>query len=307
MTTETKRDKRPAWAKAGDHNGVEVTRTDLYWFPPESLLIAGIDSPADPTDPLYDERIELRLQAMFVANVDQLGVKQTVTCVVKDGRLWVADGRQRVRAARAANVLRAQRGDTPLKVRACSTPETNPQEVFLLARSLNAFRQDDGPLTVARNFLRSRDTYGTSPDEYATAENIAVATLAGYVTLLERASPVLLQALDAGEVSTTRAMQVARLNPEDQAAAIVETMRDTVEETRRKVRERKASAEGKTATTRFTGKEIRRVATALTDGGVPNMPGPAKALLQALNGEPIPEGAPAWLAAVFAAAGRGDK
>ena len=102
-------------------------------------------------------------------------------------------------------------------------------------------------------------------------------------------------------------MQVARLNPEDQAAAIVETASDTVEETRRKVREKKASAEGKTATTRFTGKEIRRVAAALTDGGVPHMPGPAKALLQALNGEPIPEGAPAWLAAVFAAAGRGGQ
>jgi ParB family chromosome partitioning protein len=299
-----KKDNRPAWAKAADIEGAEATRTDVWWVAPESCGLAGIDTDPDPSNALYDTRVHLTLRPEFVENVDQLGVKQACTGIVKDGRLWIDDGRQRVRAAREANRRRVARGDAPMKVRVIVSSETDPQAIFLLARTLNAFRQDDGPLVVARNFQRAHDNFGTTMDAYARAEGISPATLRGYIALVTKAAPVLLEAIDSGAVDTTKAMQIARLPAAEQGAAIETAATGTVEETRRKVNERKAAATGDTATARFSAKEIRAVAREVTAGNVPHMPAAARMVLSILNGEALPDEVPAWVTALLAAAGR---
>ena len=299
-----KKDGRPAWAKAADVDGAEASRTDIWWVAPESCGLAGIDTPADPSNALYDTRVHLPLKPEFVSNIDQLGVKQAVTGIIVAGKLWIDAGRQRVRAARAANALRVARGDAPMKIRVVVSSETDPQAIFLLARTLNAFRQDDGPLTVARNFRRAEDNFGTTAEAYANAEGISVATLRSYVTLLDKAGTALLEAMDAGTVTPTIAMQVARLPEAEQAAAVVEAATATVEETRRKVNEHKAKATGAVVSTRFSPKEIKRVGREVQAGNVPNMPGPARMLLSILNGEALPDEVPQWVTLLIAAAGR---
>jgi len=304
-TAAVKADKRPVWAKAADVDGMEATRTDIWWIAPESCGLAGIDTDPDTSNALYDTRVHLPLKPEFVENIDQLGVKQAVTGVVIAGRLWIDDGRQRVRAAREANVRRVARGDAPMKVRVVVSSETDPQAIFLLARTLNAFRQDDGPLQIARNFKRAEDSFGTTAEKYAASEGISVATLRGYVTMLDRAAPVLLEAIDGGTIEPTKAAQIARLPAEEQGAAIEHAATATVEETRRKVNEKKAAKEGKVATTRFSPKEIKAVAVAAQKGNLPQLPSDARMLLAAINGEALPDEVPAWLTALIAATGRG--
>lgn len=302
---ETKKDGRPAWAKAADVDGAEATRTDIWWIAPEMCGLAGIDTDPDESNALYDTRVHLPLKSEFVESIDQLGVKQAVTGVVIAGRLWIDDGRQRVRAAREANKRRIARGDAPMKVRVVVSSETDPQAIFLLARTLNAFRQDDGPLQIARNFKRAEDSFGTTAEKYAASEGISVATLRGYVSLLDKAAPVLLEAIDGGTIEPTKAAQIARLPAEEQGAAIEHAATATVEETRRKVNEKKAAKEGKVATTRFSPKEIKAVAREVQAGNVPHMPPAARMLLSAINGECLPDEVPAWLTALLTAAGRG--
>lgn len=304
IEAKAKKDGRPAWAKAADVDGAEASRTDIWWVAPESCGLAGIDTDPDPSNALYDSRVHLPLRTEFVSNIDQLGVKQAVTGVIVLGKLWIDDGRQRVRAARAANLLRIARGEAPMKVRVVVSSETDPQAIFLLARTLNAFRQDDGPLTVARNFKRAEDNFGTTADAYANAEGISVATLKSYVALLDKAGTALLEAMDSGTLTPTVAMQVARLPEEEQAAAIAAAATATVEETRAKVSKAKAAKQGKVVSARFSPKEIKRAFREVQAGNIPTMPPVAKVLLGLLNGEALPDDPPQWMTTLFVAAGR---
>lgn len=115
----------------------------------------------------------------------------------------------------------------------------------------------------------------------------------------------LLEAIDGGTIEPTKAAQIARLPAEEQGAAIESAATATVEETRRKVNEKKAAREGKVATTRFSPKEIKTVAVAAQKGNLPQLPSDARMLLAAINGEALPDEVPAWLAALLTAAGRG--
>ena len=210
-----------------------------------------------------------------------------------------------LRAAIEANKRRIARGVAPMRVRVIMSAETDAQTIFLMARTLNAFRQDDGPLQIARNFKRAEERYGTTAEKYAASEGISVATLRGYVTMLDRAAPVLLEAIDGGTIEPTKAAQIARLPAEEQGAAIEHAATATVEETRRKVNGAKAAREGKVASARFSPKEIKTVAVAAQKGNLPQLPSDARMLLAAINGEPMPDEVPLWLTALLAAAGRG--
>ncbi len=305
-TEAVKADKRPAWAKSTDVEGAETTRTDIWWAAPEGLKIAGIHTPADPMDPFYDDRVNLPLRPEFVESIDQLGVLETIVLCARNGEAWVNNGRQRVRAAIEANKRRIARGVAPMRVRVIMSAETDAQTIFLMARTLNAFRQDDGPLQIARNFKRAEERYGTTAEKYAASEGISVATLRGYVSLLDKAAPVLLEAIDGGTIEPTKAAQIARLPAEEQGAAIEHASTATVEETRRKVNGAKAAREGKVASARFSPKEIKTVAVAAQKGNLPQLPSDARMLLAAINGEPMPDEVPAWLTALLTAAGRGS-
>ena len=297
-------DGRPAWAKAAGTDDAKTSRTDMWWAAPEGLKVAGHHCPPDPADPLFDDRIFLPLSEEFINHIDQFGVMKPIQLVARGGEGWVEDGRQRWRGVIEANKRRVARGAIPHRVRVMMSPETDPQTIFLMARSLNAFTQVDGPLQIARNFVRAESKFGTTAEKYAESENISVATLRGYVSMLNKAAPVLLQAIESGAIEPTKAMQIARL-PEDQQGAALETAATgTVEETRRKVNEKKAAAKGRVASARFNSKEIRAAAVASQKGNLPQLPADARMLLAALNGEALPDDVPAWVTAVFAAAGR---
>ena len=304
--TETaKKDNRPQWAKSADTADAQTSRTDMWWAAPEGLKVAGIHCKPDPRDPLFDDRIYLPLSEEFINHIDQNGVMKPLQLVARDSEGWVDDGRQRWRAVIEANIRRVARGAIPHRVRVMMSPETDPQTVFLMSRSLNAFTQVDGPLQIARNFVRAEANFGTTAERYALSENISVATLRGYVAMLSKAAPVLLQAVESGAIDPTKAAQIARLPAEEQGAAIEHAATATVEETRRKVNEKKAAREGKVATTRFSPKEIKLVSREVQAGNVPHMPTAARMLLAAINGEALPDEVPAWLTALLTAAGRG--
>lgn len=72
--------------------------------PAGDLIIIGLDTADGESHPLYDRRILKRMPPAFVASVRSHGILQPVLIWMDGGRKIVIAGRQRVRAARVANV-----------------------------------------------------------------------------------------------------------------------------------------------------------------------------------------------------------
>lgn len=171
---------------------------------PEEVAVAGVDYPADPADPFYDERVNLPLDPRLVADIDAKGVVEVIN-VVKDGEVpKVENGRRRVLHARAANRLRKQRGEPPLRVKII-LQNGDPKEIFLRARRSNAFRVDDGILQRARNAQRAMERFGATEAEVASAEGVNSKTVREWVALLGLSVDAL-QAVEAGRISPTAAL-----------------------------------------------------------------------------------------------------
>lgn len=107
-----------------------LARNSHYVADPNDLMIIGGSIlPEDERGPLdtahkkgehdlWDERLHNEVTDAEVANVDTFGVIEPIL-IAKDpvsGEPMVVAGRQRVRRARRANILRAKRGEPPIKI-----------------------------------------------------------------------------------------------------------------------------------------------------------------------------------------------
>src|SRR5688572_13937016 len=122
-------DERVKTMAEGNKKAFDSARSAVYVMDPiEDVCIAGglvmppnergtHDTATDLEDPLYDERLTIELEDAFIKGVDAFGVKVPLAIVKRDGRAFVVDGRQRLRAARIVNRARIARGELPMKVK----------------------------------------------------------------------------------------------------------------------------------------------------------------------------------------------
>lgn len=186
---------------------------------PEEIAVAGVDYPANPADPFYDERVNLPLDLRMVADIDANGVIEVIN-VVKDGEVpKVENGRRRTLHARAANRLRKERGDAPLRVKII-LQNGDPKDIFLRARRSNAFRVDDSILQKARNAKRAMESFGATEAEVAAAEGAHPKTVREWVALLALA-PEAIQAIEAGQIAPSAALTLLEKVPRKEQGKVL--------------------------------------------------------------------------------------
>jgi len=188
-------------------------RTNVFHIDPDELVIVGGDGPndVDKNDEdgelhhLYDERVDIPLNPAFVANIMSLGVKKNVIVSKIGERGYVVDGRQRVRAARAANRKLIEMGEPPLRVPIVAQ---KGEESLLMAIGVatNEFNHEDSPLTKARKAQRLRDR-GLSDEEIATTFGVTTKAVSNWEKMLGLSAPVK-KAIQTGKVSASAAAQL---------------------------------------------------------------------------------------------------
>lgn len=254
----------------------DAVRTDEGWkLAPEDIVIIGLDTNDGPEHPLYDERIELPLQESFVANIKKVGILQKPLCtpVKLDGKTKpaVVDGRQRVRAARQANIELAAAGE-PLQKIVISSQRGNDEHLAGKSLSANTFRQDDSQSVKARKVQRLLDR-GMSNAETAEYLGVTTQSIANWTKILELASPVL-KAVDNGQITASAASKLHDLNRDEQVEKLKELLASS--NGKRPTGKKAAAAassgkskEGKKTPSIAPGKRIaRKMVKAHVDGNV---------------------------------------
>jgi len=192
-----------------------------FHLEPEKLVIVGGDGPNDVpgrdsdgnVHHLYDERVKLPLSEEFILNVMTLGVKKNVLITKIDGKGYVIDGRQRVRAARAANKRLIQVGEPPIRVPVVQQGGEE-QLHMLIGISTNEFNHADTLLVKARKAQRLKDR-GLTAEEIAMAFGVTPKSITVWSQMLSLSESVK-QAVEAGKVSASAAAQLHTLPPTEQ-------------------------------------------------------------------------------------------
>lgn len=230
-----------------------VARGQYFKVDPDAVSIVGAkpytDHPADTDDgtnhPLWDERCRgLKPEAIdpnMVKNVAVYGVRKPVLVrKAADGRLEVVDGRHRVVWTRLANKALAREGQPPLTLRVI-VENLDDAEAAGLGIGLNRVTVRDSPMVVARNIIRARNR-GVTDAQLAIDFAMTTQSVRNYVSLLET-HPKVQAALDAGELSMSKAYELARV-PRDEQPAVLERIlggQATAREVKEIVREHAAA------------------------------------------------------------------
>ena len=74
---------------------------EVHYYDPTHLIIVGLDIEEDGS-PLNDERATWDVDEPMVKNIMVYGIQQPVLVRREAGKIYVVDGRQRVKAARTA-------------------------------------------------------------------------------------------------------------------------------------------------------------------------------------------------------------
>jgi ParB family transcriptional regulator, chromosome partitioning protein len=192
-------------------------RINGFMLDPDELVIVGIDVEEKDEDGnlhfLYDERVDLPLAEEFVKNVKVLGVKKNIIVTKIDGKGYVVDGRQRVRAARAANARLEAEGEPTMRVPIVQQKGEEPL-IMSVAFATNEFNTEDSQLTRARKAQRLRDR-GLTDEEIANIFGVSTKAISNWEKLLGLAAPVK-KAVQKGKISASAAAQLSDLPAAEQ-------------------------------------------------------------------------------------------
>ena len=208
----------------------DLPRDSIYVVDPEDICIIGgkgvltghergkLDT-APSGDALDDLDLRESLDEAFVANVDHYGVRVPVLAAKVDGVMSVVDGRTRVRAARAANVLRKKRGELPISIRCHMQRDKDQADLIGVAISANQRRNETtaSKIDKAKRMLAR----GASEDRVALSFGVKLATVKGWLDFEDNATAATKRAASSGKLSATAAAQLARMkDPERQNEAL---------------------------------------------------------------------------------------
>ncbi len=186
---------------------------NIDYTDPYELVIVGLDTPDREENPLFDERVFAPVDEALVKNITVYGVLLPVTVKYENGKTYVVDGRQRVRAARAVVKLQREAGEHSLKV-PCLTREGDDARMTGIMISTNEHRQGDEILTKAKKAARLLSQVGDI-NEVAVAFGRSVLTLQKWFQLL-KAAPEVHDAVRSGALSTSAAIELSSLERSDQ-------------------------------------------------------------------------------------------
>ncbi len=194
MTEEKKKNKQ----------AFEASRFSGFLMNPNDLVIIGLDTDDGPEHPLFDERSKQPLDPQFVGEIRALGILQAVKVRKNGDKAEVVAGRQRVRAAREVNKDACE---------ICLVPVTldrgSDDRMRDITISENEHRVNDS-IEVKLKKLERYLASGRSEQEAAQRFRVSLQTIKNWLTLLE-AGPEVTEALQAGTITPSAAVPVAKL------------------------------------------------------------------------------------------------
>jgi ParB family chromosome partitioning protein len=196
-------------------------KRDAYMFDPEDLILV-----TDEKHPLYDERVNLPVNEALVLNLLHApdgvpqGIIEPITVVrnPESGKVEVAVGRQRVKAAREANKRLKKKGQEPIRVPAMIA-RANAYKAMGILISENEHRQDDTPLGRARKAQRYLEL-GRDEKEIAVLFGISEASVKNMLALLDAPAAVR-HAVEAGKITMSDGYKLAKLDPSEAKEKVV--------------------------------------------------------------------------------------
>lgn len=198
--------------------GYEVKRSDCLWFDPEDLVLV-----TDKESTFYDPRVELPVDDALTANIlfDMQGVLEPVI-ITKDGTdPIVLAGRQRVKAARKANIKLLKQGAPPLKV-PCLVKKGDEASLFGITISENEHRRDDSIVAKAKKLQRYLNIGGTKK-QAADIFGVSQVAIGNWEKVLSLASEVI-KAIEADKISASAAAKLSDLPRAEQVAKLKEIL-----------------------------------------------------------------------------------
>jgi hypothetical protein len=204
---------------------VAVTRgAKLEIYAPYDVVVRGVDTIETDSSLLRDiDTARHKIDEGYLTSLRAFGVVMPLEFHLSEGMPHVVHGRRRTLGARiiwdeqeAAGVPEAQR--IHLRGQLVRGDETF---LFLRARVENSGRVDESPLTRGRNAQTALGR-GCSEADVAAAFSVDVATLRGYLRLVESDERVQ-RAVESGKISASAAIQIAKLAyHQDQFDALTE-------------------------------------------------------------------------------------
>jgi ParB family transcriptional regulator, chromosome partitioning protein len=189
---------------------------EVKYHDPKNLLIVGLDVDEEGS-PLQDERATWEVDEAMVRNILVYGVLQPVSVRLEAGKTYVVDGRQRVKAARAAASRQDEAGEYKTKVPCIEVTGDDSRVVGIMA-SANEIRRDDEVLVKAAKASRMLGMCG-SKEEVALAFGRSTKTVDNWLKLLS-ADPQVHDAIRDGKISAAVGITLSGKSRQDQILAL---------------------------------------------------------------------------------------
>jgi ParB family chromosome partitioning protein len=188
------------------------SRASHMMFTPESLFMSS-----DPKHALYDTRADLPVSSDLVASIKLRGV---VTPIIvwrdpDDGKTYIVNGRQRVKALVEANRQLAEEGQ-PAKLVAAVAAKGKASDVLATMVIANAGAQEVSPIEKARLAQRLQVSGGYTDEHVAIFLHVSRSGLKNLLSLVESTTKEVQAAVASGALPVTAAYKLAKQAPEKQ-------------------------------------------------------------------------------------------
>ena len=189
---------------------IVAKRGNVFLVEPERLVLVY-----DKADPLYDPRVEDAPDERMIANVAMHGVLEPVLARKNGEAIEVIAGRGRVKAALEANKRLAAEGKPAINVPVMLKGGSDA-DLFGIMVAENEIRRGDTVLAKGEK-ARRLVNFGYTVQQVAVTFGVSRQAVEGWLAADALPQPIR-DAVEAGEVSATAAIQMAGLPREEQVA-----------------------------------------------------------------------------------------